>query len=394
MRNIMIVLGLGLAALALPRAQTPAKVTEKPSLSVQQMTSPAGADSEAPRLTVEGDRVILSWVERHEDHVTLRFAERTPKGWSEARTVVSSSEVMANAADVPLVKAMADGTVLAAWPNVTGDQEGYDLQLSSSKDGGRTWTPLVSPHRKEPEAQHGFVSLFPTVGGGFGLVWLDGRETATMTLRSAEYGPDRAKRREIVVDDRVCECCPTSAALTSEGPIIAFRDRSPDEIRDIAVSRLVAGKWTPSAIVHRDGWKITGCPVNGPSISAAGADVAVGWYTAASGAGRAFAAFSSDGGRTFGSPIRVDDHVAIGRVQISVLNDRSAAVSWIESLNPGSQFKLRRVDKTGSRLPSVAVGEGIGSAHPRLIAVRDELLLAWVENTRGTTRVRVARVRI
>jgi hypothetical protein len=301
---------------------------------------------------------------------------------------------MANAADVPSVRALGDGSLVAAWPEVAPDQEsGYDLRLSWSADAGRTWTPPVSPHRSDPEAQHGFASLFPVRGGGFGLVWLDGRETVNVTLRAAEYGPDRVKRRDFLLDDRVCECCPTSAALTSEGPIVAFRDRSADEVRDIAVSRLAGGKWTAPAIVHRDNWKITGCPVNGPSVSASGADVVVGWFTAAGGSGRAFAAFSSDGGRTFGAPTRVDDDVAVGRVQVQLLPDRSAAVSWIEALKPGSQLRVRRVQPNRPRSAAVSVADAVGSTHPKLVHRGGELLIAWVENTRGTTRVRTALAR-
>lgn len=358
---------------------------------IEPLTSPAGANSEAPQLTVEGDRAILSWLESHGEHAMLKFAERTPMGWSEVGTVVSGSDVMVNAADVPSVRALPDGTLVAAWLQKSRDPEGYDLRLAWSKDGGRTWSAAVSPHRADPKAQHGFASLFPMAGGGFGLIWLDGRETVGMTLRSAEFGPERAKRAELSVDDRVCECCPTSAAATSSGPIVVFRDRSADETRDIAVSRFVGGKWTAPTFVHRDGWKINGCPVNGPSVSARGVDVGVGWFTVQGGTGHAFAAFSSDAGRTFGGPIRVDDGPAVGRVQIGVLKDRSAAVSWIESMKPGSQLKLRRIEPSGGRSPAVSVAEGLGTTHPRLAAVRDEVILAWVEFTRGSTRVRTAR---
>lgn len=388
--RVVLVVALAFGGLAVVDGQTASRGTAAAAFTIQPLSSPAGIDTESPQLTVEGDRAILSWLERHEEHATLKFAERTTSGWSQPRTVVSGSNVMVNAADVPSVRTLPDGTLVAAWLKAGSDPEGYDLQLSWSKEG-RTWSPAVSPHRSDPTAQHGFASLFPTPGGGVGLIWLDGRESVGMTLRSAEYGPDRVKRRESSVDDRVCECCPTSAATTAEGPIVVFRDRSAEEIRDIAVSRFVGGKWTAPAPVHRDGWKIAGCPINGPSVSASGTDVAVAWFTVQGESGRAFAAFSSDAGRTFGPPIRVDDGVAIGRVQIRVLKDRSAAVSWIESLKTGSQLKVRRIERTGERLASVSVAVAMGNAHPRMAYARDELLLAWVENTRGTTRIRTAR---
>ena len=47
------------------------------TIAVEPVTSPAGANSSAPQLTVEGDRAILSWIERSGKQAALKFAERT-----------------------------------------------------------------------------------------------------------------------------------------------------------------------------------------------------------------------------------------------------------------------------------------------------------------------------
>ena len=88
----------------------------------------------------------------------------------------------------------------------------------------------------------------------------------------------------------------TAAAVTAEGPIVAYRDRSEGEIRDIYISRLAGGTWSEPAPVHRDNWKIAACPVNGPALSANGRQVAIAWFTAQGEEGHVFAAFSSDPG--------------------------------------------------------------------------------------------------
>src|SRR4029450_8817957 len=95
--------------------------------------------------------------------------------------------------------------------------------------------------------------------------------------------------------------------------IVAFRDRSQDETRDIYVSRLADGRWTKPEPVHRDNWQINACPVNGPAISASGRDVAIAWFTVAEDQGRVFVAFSADAGRTFAPPARVAQVSALGR---------------------------------------------------------------------------------
>jgi len=77
--------------------------------AVEPITSPAGASSSVPQMTVEGDRVLMSWVEAVGKKSTLKFAERTPSGWSTPSVVISSERLMVNAADVPSVRAMPDG---------------------------------------------------------------------------------------------------------------------------------------------------------------------------------------------------------------------------------------------------------------------------------------------
>ncbi|CAN5665174.1 hypothetical protein BH24ACI4_BH24ACI4_09440 [soil metagenome] len=112
------------------------------------------------------------------------------------------------------------------------------------------------------------------------------------------------------MDLRVCECCPTAAAMTSDGPIDAFRNRGPDEMRDIHVARLENGKWTESKAVHNDGEIFPACPVNGPALSARGRDVAVAWYTGVNVEPKFYVAFSSDAGGRSDLPFSstVTDH--------------------------------------------------------------------------------------
>src|SRR5581483_6142119 len=180
-------------------------------------------------------------------------------------------------------------------------------------------------------------------------------ETGDMSLRASFYDAAGKQLSETVVVPRVCECCSTSAAQTPDGVIVAFRNRSANEIRDIYVTRFAAGKWSAPVNVHADGWMIDACPINGPSISAKGRDVAVAWFMAKNDQGRAFLAFSHDGGRTFGAPVRVDDTSSLGRLGVQLLDDGSAAVMWIEKASQGSQLRARIVSPAGVRSVAVTV---------------------------------------
>jgi len=324
--------------------------------------------------------------------------------------VASGTDWFVNWADVPSVVRLADGTLAAHWLQKSGpDTYAYDVRLSYSGDGGKTWSVSFRPHSDGTRTEHGFASLFQMPGAGLGLVWLDGRAmkpsathgghdaaAGTMSLRFATYGRDWKQTAEAPVDLRVCECCPTSAAVTADGPIAAFRNRTEDEVRDIQVTRLENGTWTEPVSVYDDGWKIAGCPVNGPMLSALGRAVAIAWFTGKDEQGRAFVSFSSDSGRTFGTPIRLDENGTLGRVDIELMPDGSAVAGWIESAGGRAQFMARRVEPSGARSTAVTVSDlagGRASGYPRIAWHGDELLFAWIDAADGRARVRTAAAR-
>jgi hypothetical protein len=282
------------------------------------------------------------------------------------------------------------------WLQKSGpDTYAYDVRLARSTDDGRSWTASFTPHHDGTKTEHGFASLFQMNGSGLGLVWLDGRAmkseghgghggSGDMSVRSATFDPSGKQITETALDLRVCECCPTAAAVTSDGPIIAYRDRSPSEIRDISIVRLVNGKWSDPVAVHHDNWHIAACPVNGPALSAIGRRVAIAWFTAQGEQGRAFAAFSDDAGQSFAAPVRLDDFSALGRVDIALLDDGSAVATWIEFQEGRAQFKMRRVDRHRTKSAAMTVSNlaaSRASGYPRLARAGNELVFAWTESS-------------
>jgi len=373
-------------------AQAPAPLT------VEAVASPAGANSSVPQMTVDGGRVVLSWVEREGTKSTLKFAERTATGWSAPMVVVASEKLMVNSADVPSVRAMPGGEFAAHWMEENGpDPEAYDLRVAWSKDG-RAWTPAIAPNRDTTMSQHGFATLFPAADGGTGVVWLDGRTThgeeGDMQFRSAMFDKAHKPLGESLIDSRVCECCPTSVAVSADGPIAAYRNRTTAEIRDIYVTRWSGGKWSMPVRPHVDNFKIEACPINGPAIAASGKDVVVAWFTAPKDVERSYVAFSRDGGRTFGKATRVEDEGTLGRMQVALTPDGAAMVGWIEFANEKSTFKVRRIDASGARGPSVAVAAVSGTRFPRMVVAKNEAVLAWTESEKDSSRVKTARLRL
>ena len=383
------------------------------ALVIRSADSPAIGDSREPELTATPEgRIILSWVERvGEKRYALRMATRDDGGWSEARTVAEGENWFVNWADFPSVISLDDGSLAAHWLVKSGTATyAYNVNIAFSRDHGKTWGKPVVPHLDNTQTEHGFVSLVPLRNSRLGAVWLDGRNMkdmkddhdegkplpVSMTLRYAVIDASGKISDDAQLDERVCECCQTSAAVTADGVLAIYRDRSQNEVRDIYSVRQAGNNWSSPQAVHADNWEINGCPVNGPSVFAEGQSVAVAWFTGAGGTPHVKIAFSTDGGATFAAPIQVDDGETQGRVDVLLLPDKSALVCWLAGTPEGGEIKVRRVQANGVLGPPAVIAKtdiSRSSGFPRMTRLGDQVHFAWTEF--GTpSRIRMATTNI
>lgn len=382
-------------------------------LTVDALPSPTAGDAAEPFVARAPDGTIwMSWLERQADSsVSLLVSSRGAAGeWSPPREVVRRRDLFVNWADFPSVQPLADGRLLAHWLQRSGDGRfAYDVRLADSRDGGATWGESVLPHAAGVPAEHGFVTVLPTADGGADILLLDGTAGAlaaqgnehaeghggAMQLGHASW-KDGTIASQRILDTRTCDCCQTTAAMTARGPVAIYRDRSDEEMRDMAVTRLVDGAWTTPVPLHEDGWRIDYCPVNGPAAGAIGDTVAVAWFTGAQDTSRVRVSFSTDAGATFGAPVRADDGLPAGRVDLEMLSGDAALVSWIERLGGDTaQVRMRVVRRDGSVEPAVVVSPSSGarsSGFPRMARDGDGVLIAYTMPGKPSS-VRVARVR-
>lgn len=372
-------------------------------LTIDSIASPTGLGSAEPNLTVAADgRVYMSWLQSSDSGSALRFAVFDGARWSAARTIVASRDFFVNWADFPSLEVLDSMHLAAHWLQRNGRSTyAYGVRIAQSNNGGVTWRAPLTPHRDFTQTEHGFVTMWHE-GTTLSAAWLDGRKFSTaghdpsneMSLVTTTISPNGTRGREVRLDERTCDCCQNAAAMTSAGPIIAYRNRSTDEIRDIYLTRRVAGAWTAGVAVHNDRWKIAACPVNGPAIAARGHRVALAWFTAPNDSARVNVAFSDNDGATFGTPTRVDGGDPAGRVDVSVLADGGALVTWVERAGGDvAQVRARRVTRDGKGGAMVTIASSTAaraSGFPKSVVTGTTVLFAWTLAGKPSI-VRVAR---
>jgi hypothetical protein len=353
---------------------------------------PAATGSGSPFLGGQDRPVVLSWLEPDGSGAALRYTTFGPSGWSAPTTVTSGADLMVNWADVPSVVPLTPTIWGAHWLATVPDSRGaYDVAAAVSQDGGATWSTPQTLNDDGTATEHGFATLFGW-DDAVGVVWLDGRQLAAWSfddpdallgteLRFARLGADGAVLERGVIDTLVCDCCQTDVAVASEGPIVVYRDRTEDEVRDVVVRRYAGSAWSAPRALGAENWQIEGCPVNGPSIDARGAHTAVAWFTAADDRPRVRFAQSLDGGVTFSSALDIDVERAFGQVAVAVLDDNATAVAWWRGAPDGqTALAVRIVGRDGALGPILTVALEATPQPldvPEMLAVDAGLLLAW-----------------
>ena len=375
--------------------------------SVVDIAIPAALGAHEPSLVSHDGEIYISWIEHERGQTKVMMAIGSNQTWSEPQIAHKGDDLLVNWADFSSISVFPDGTIAIHWLREIGPSSfDYRVEIALSHDRGVSWTEPLIPHTDRSFSQHGFVSLLPAGQDRMLIVWLDGRaygrgEGGTtmlpdaMQLRATTLSSRGTLGDDVVIDQQTCSCCQTSMAATKDGTIlVAYRDRTEGEIRDISVARLTQKGWQPSVIVHEDGWELAGCPVNGPAVSAYEDAAAVAWFTGADDIAAVKVAFSDDEGRSFADTSRIDTGNPIGRVDIEMLANGTAIVSWVEWIDGEEALMICHVDKkSGCTAPEVfATNAGLASINfPKMARLDQEIYIAWTQPDGSVDRLAMRR---
>ena len=343
-----------------------------------------------PSLVSRNSSLSLSWVSFNEQKkASLNLSRFIDGKWTKPQTIATGSDWFVNWADFP-AHAINGNLILTSYlkKSASGTYN-YDVVLSLQKLSGEKIKEDFILHSDGVKSEHGFVSIIPNDNHGFYVTWLDGRNTVEkkldghhkpMTIRFAEITARGGIINESELDSATCDCCQTSIAANKNGPIVVYRDRDKKEVRDIYITRQINGTWEAPSPVHKDGWIINGCPVNGPKVAVNSNNLAVSWFTVSNEKPTVNLSFSKSNGDSFGTPIKINDHDAIGRVDVAFLNEQEVIVSYMEGDDVGTYLKIKKVSIDGKVSAPITISKidgGRNTGVPQLEIFNSEIFIVW-----------------
>jgi len=384
----------------------------------------ANHDNTGVSLASDGQRAVMAWAATADGRTNIYAAVSENGGATFGAPVrVNDLDGDARVSGEQPPRVALGREVVVVW--ASRHDEASRIRMARSVDGGRTFLPAVTLHQEPLAGARGWQSVAIGPDDAVQAVWLDGRyaDPHAMTHHHGETASGEkppAPRQDVVlatwtkgaaaaetdIAPNVCFCCKTAITYGPDGALYAaWRHIYPNSMRDIAVARSADNGRTfgPPTRVSEDNWQLDGCPDDGPAMVVDGRNVIhIVWPTLVPGATTAkgiFYAFSTDGGRTFSSRVRIDDPKTAGASHPAIaLSGSEVVVAWDDLVSKVRRVEARRISSTGSGqswspvlAAPVVVSDGPAS-YP-VLAAGGGVIVAWTAEGAAHAEIRVQRLR-
>lgn len=393
----------------------------------------AGRANANASIASSGSFVGIVWTARTKDAVTDVYAATSRDAGRSFRAPVRVNQVAGEASvsgeQPPRIALVphrtGDPSIVVLW--TAKSSSGTRLLSARSVDAGQSFGPATPVPGSEATGNRGWESMAIGTNGDPVAVWLDHREVpARPAINSAsgahEHGAanhqtaDGAARAQFsqiffarlndpasarAIAPGVCYCCKTSLATGADGSIVAaWRHVYPGNVRDIAMAKSSDGGRTFASPIRvsEDKWVLNGCPENGPAVAVDAANgIHVVWPTLVQGAGGAetlalFYAMSHDGQR-FTKRQQIATEGVPRHPQIAVGPAGRITVAWDEQRRGTPRLVVARgtVDASPVRFTrESAIGEA--ASYPAIASSADGVLIVATTGPTAESVLRIARM--
>lgn len=302
----------------------------------------------------------------------------------------------------PQIVADKQGNVFLAYAFFKDSNWNAQINTARSSDGGKTFTSPVS--LVQDNSSQRFPSVLLRADNSIFISWIDKRLVAAAKQGGEKrlggsiaysFSNDGGKTFQVeqFANQSTCECCRIGGSLDPQDqPVIAYRAIFPGGIRDQASQVISAKGAEPIRRVAEDDWKTDACPHHGPSIAVSGSGkFHVAWYTQGSKRSGVFYANSANQGMSYSRPSKIgSEGVNVSRPYLLALGQQ-VWLAWKEFDGAHSLVYIKQSIDDGKTwgAPKIISKTSGYSDHPLLINQGDAVFLSWLTRADGYQLIQI-----
>ena len=302
----------------------------------------------------------------------------------------------------PQIVADKQGNVFLAYAFFKDSNWNAQINTARSSDGGKTFTSPVS--LVQDNSSQRFPSALLRADNSIFISWIDKRLVAAAKQGGEKrlggsiaysFSNDGGKTFQVeqFANQSTCECCRIGGSLDPQDqPVIAYRAIFPGGIRDQASQVISAKGAEPIRRVAEDDWKTDACPHHGPSIAVSGSGkFHVAWYTQGSKRSGVFYANSANQGMSYSRPSKIgSEGVNVSRPYLLALGQQ-VWLAWKEFDGAHSLVYIKQSIDDGKTwgAPKIISKTSGYSDHPLLINQGDAVFLSWLTRADGYQLIQI-----
>jgi hypothetical protein len=374
---------------------------------------------------------VLCWTEQDsKDSIyALKYAiyNHDSNSFGPAVTVPASKGMKPSSESMGKVGFKDDGTIFAIYAKPFKNEKNRfagAICYTFSTDNGVNWAKQRFLH-SDTSHHYGrsFFDLAKLKSGGLGVIWLDGRFGKSIKGSSLFYASTEKEAsftNERCLAKGTCECCRTDILTDENGNIhVAYRSilfpnaLLGEQVRDMvySVSKDNGRTFSEPQLISKDNWKIDGCPHSGPTLAINSGSVNAVWFTAGGTPGL-YRTSSPDLSSSFNhrtllsSNGRHPQSISFDSKTLAIVYEESAETK--HTANPGGSHNSMAGHQHNSpnarivltslsnqnTIKTVSITDGKQPEHHAVLTrSKNELLLAWVRETKGRSRIVYSRIK-
>jgi hypothetical protein len=285
----------------------------------------------------------------------------------------------------PTIQLGDNGEVYVTWANSRHEPNMFmgnyrQLVFTKSLDDGKSFEPSIIIGSEELHSGKYFQHMSVDGHGGIHMAWLDGPAKMNSTgYMEKDKSRDRGVRytqsldggvtfeTTKLIDANACPCCNVQTTADGEGNVyVSWRKvfgSGDTQVRDMVVAASTDGGKTFSGPIkiNDDGFQFKGCVhVGAPMAIDSAGTLHIAWYTGATERQGMYYATSTDNGQSFSEPMPIltGDWVPPQRIYIAVDNDDTVWLTWEDATGLSTNEKTWRYGDTQAMIYTAQVIDG------------------------------------